>query len=276
MRAGRRSTRIWDSRVAGNGPARQHGEQPDRQRRRVDEVSEPGGRSEDEHQGHRAGEQQDRTGHRPRRPDDQRQGDREASRREQDDDDRVAEVPGPRDDVAGQRAGGLRGDAGQPQRNMMVFSTSALGWTTNGPTQKTTTAMAVSVNEPTARLPSRIASRAIATSRAGQAVAFIAAPTPSASPASTGLHCQRNPKTIHRKATIGTSVPPTASSKAMTGQAATKTAQRNASRAPPARSASQNTMRNTTPNQIRGSVSTLGPSTARGTPNSAMIGRYGL
>ena len=88
---------------------------------------------------------------------------------------------------------------------------------TNGPTQAATTAIAVRANEPTARLPSLTASSAIATSTAGQAVAFIAAPTPSARPASTGLRCHRNPKPRHRKATIGTSVPPTASSKAITG-----------------------------------------------------------
>jgi hypothetical protein len=75
---------------------------------------------------------------------------------------------------------------------------------------------------------------------------------------------------------MGTSVPPTASSKAITGLPATRTTQRHGCTAPPRRSASQNTTTKTMPNQILGSVRIPRSNSARGSPNSAMTGRYGL
>ena len=81
---------------------------------------------------------------------------------------------------------------------------------------------------------------------------------PRASPAVTGLaplSRQSRAKPRHMNATMGTSVPPTHSSNAIIGDAAISRAQRAQSLAPAIRSAEANTMRNTTPNHTRGSVS---------------------
>jgi hypothetical protein len=75
---------------------------------------------------------------------------------------------------------------------------------------------------------------------------------------------------------MGTSVPPTHSSNAMTGDAVSSTAHRTQSFAPATFSPQANTVRNTTPNHTRGSVSGPCPRTACGTPNAAISGRYGL
>jgi hypothetical protein len=75
---------------------------------------------------------------------------------------------------------------------------------------------------------------------------------------------------------MGTSVPPTHSSKAMIGEAVSSSAQRTLSLAPAIRSATAKVARNTAPNQTRGSVSKPWPSSAWGTPNTAIRGRYGL
>ena len=75
---------------------------------------------------------------------------------------------------------------------------------------------------------------------------------------------------------MGTSVPPTHSSKAMMGETVSSRAQRTLSRAPATRSEAANTITNTIPNQTRGSVSRPWPSSACGTPNTAISGRYGL
>jgi hypothetical protein len=74
-------------------------------------------------------------------------------------------------------------------------------------------------------------------------------------------------------ATMGTSVPPTVSSNAMIGEAVISRAHRTGSLAPAIFSAKENTIRNTTPNQTRGSVSTPWPNSACGTPNTAISGR---
>ncbi len=74
-------------------------------------------------------------------------------------------------------------------------------------------------------------------------------------------------------ATMGTSVPPTQSSKAMIGDTVSSRAQRKLSLAPATRSAKANTTRNTSPNQTRGSVSGPWPNSACGTPNAAISGR---
>ena len=72
---------------------------------------------------------------------------------------------------------------------------------------------------------------------------------------------------------MGTSVPPTASSNAITGDAAMNTVQRTVFRAPAAFRASQKMTRKARPNQTRGSVITWEPNRARGTPKSAITGR---
>jgi len=156
-----------------------------------------------------------------------------------------------------------------------VFFTSAPGLVTaNGPTHTTTTARASARNRNAARLPSLTTSRATATASAGHAVAFIEEAMPSATPADSSLPGRhRNAKPRHMKATIGTSVPPTASSNAMTGEAVIKMAQRRQSFAPPTDKATANTAKNTRPNQILGSVNALWPKMACGTPNAAISGR---
>src|ERR1700733_4802652 len=141
--------------------------------------------------------------------------------------------------------------------------------------QTTMTPAAVSVNLTAARFPSRTASSAIATASAGHAVAFMDAETPSARPALTGSGCHRYAKPRHRNATIGTSSPPVARLKAITGQPATSTVQRAGSFALARRSANQNTTTNARPNHIRGSVTALS-AIVRGTPKSDITGRYGL
>ena len=129
------------------------------------------------------------------------------------------------------------------------------------------------------RLPSRTKTIANAITRAGQAVAFIEQAMPKARPAGTGLvTCSRqsSAKPRHMNATMGTSVPPTHSSNEMIGEAVSSSAQRTLSLAPAIRSATAKVARNTAPNQTRGSVSMPWPSSACGTPNTAISGRYGL
>ena len=129
------------------------------------------------------------------------------------------------------------------------------------------------------RLPSRTKTSANAITRAGQAVAFIEQAMPKARPAGIGLvrwSRQSSAKPRHMNATMGTSVPPTHSSKEMIGEAVSSSAQRTLSLAPAIRSATAKVARNTAPNQTRGSVSTPWPSSAWGTPNTAISGRYGL
>src|SRR5262249_45499306 len=148
--------------------------------------------------------------------------------------------------------------------------------TATGPTMAANTATAVPDKIHAARLPSLTTTTTTATRRAGQAVAFIAQATPSARPAGTGCgprHSSARPRQM--KASTGTSVPPTVSENAITGDAVTSTVQRTTSRAPATASAAAKMTRNPTPNQIRGSVSTEKPSRARGTPNSVISGREG-
>jgi hypothetical protein len=68
-------------------------------------------------------------------------------------------------------------------------------------------------------------------------------------------------------------VPPTASSNAITGDAATNNVQRTTCRAPAAASARPKKIRNARPNQTLGSVAIPGPNSARGTPNSDITGK---
>src|SRR6266480_4304836 len=155
----------------------------------------------------------------------------------------------------------------RPSGNKMVFFTSEPGLSTaNGPTMTTTTLTATAANRHATRLPSRTKTSANAITRAGQAVAFIEQATPKARAAGTGLvtwsrQSSANPR--HMNATMGTSVPPTHSSNEMIGEAVSS-------------SATAKVARNTAPNQTRGSVSTPWPSSAWGTPNTAIRGRYGL
>src|SRR6516225_12302588 len=144
----------------------------------------------------------------------------------------------------------------RPSGNEIVFCTRAFGPSTaTGPTMAANTASAVPDMVPAARRPSRTATSTTAIITAGQAVAFIAAATPNASPASSGCgsrHSSARPR--HRQASTGTSVPPTLSENAITGDAVTSTVQRTTSRTPTTASAAANTTTNPTPNQIRGSV----------------------
>src|SRR5262249_29693755 len=129
------------------------------------------------------------------------------------------------------------------------------------------------------RLPSRTKTSANAITRAGQAVAFIEQATPKARPAGIGLVSwsrQSSAKPRHMNATIGTSGPPTHNSKEMIGEAVSSKAQRTLSPAPRLRNATAKVARNTAPNQTLGSESTPWPSSAWGTPNTAIKGRYGL
>ncbi len=168
----------------------------------------------------------------------------------------------------------------RPSGNKMVFFTSEPGLSTaNGPTMTTTTLTATAANRHATRLLSRTKTSANAITRAGQAVAFIEQATPKARPAGTGLVTwarQSSAKPRHMNATMGTSVPPTHSSNEMIGEAVSSSAQRTLSLAPAIRSATAKVARNTAPNQTRGSVSTPWPSSAWGTPNTAIRGRYGL
>ncbi len=163
----------------------------------------------------------------------------------------------------------------RPRGNEMVFCTRAFGpRMATGPTIAANTARAVPDRIPAARLPSLTATSTTAISRAGHAVAFIAAATPNARPASNGCGSrQSSAMPRHRQASTGTSVPPTVSENAINGDAVTSTVQRTTSRAPTTVSAAANTITNPSPNQIRGSVSTEKPSRARGMPNSVISGR---
>jgi hypothetical protein len=71
----------------------------------------------------------------------------------------------------------------------------------------------------------------------------------------------------------GTSVPPTASSKAMMGVAVTNTVQRATSRARATRRASAKQPANTTPNHTRGSASGLCRTTVHSRAKNVMAGR---
>ncbi len=136
------------------------------------------------------------------------------------------------------------------------------------------TASATAANRPAARQPSRTASMVPATTRAGQAVALVAAAMPSTSPAATGRgrrHSSARPR--QTRASTGTSVPPTVRENAMTGLAMTSTVQRSTSRAPAAASAAANRPAKARPNQIRGSVTRPWPNSARGRPKTAITGR---
>src|ERR1700749_4664007 len=168
----------------------------------------------------------------------------------------------------------------RPSGNEMVFFTSEPGLSTaNGPTMTTTTATATPTNRHAMRLPSRTKTIANAITRAGRAGAFIEQATPKARAAGTGLvrwFRQSSAKPRHMNATMGTSVPPTHSSNEMIGEAVSSSAQRTLSLAPAIRSATAKVARNTAPNQTLGSVSTPWPSSAWGTPNTAIKGRYGL
>ena len=116
-----------------------------------------------------------------------------------------------------------------------------------------------------------------ATIRAGHAVALVAAATPRTSPATTGCgRRQSSARPRHSRARTGTSVPPTVSEKAITGVAVTRRVQRSTSRAPATARAAANTATKPSVNQTRGSVTSPGPSSARGSPKMAMTGRYGL
>ncbi len=165
----------------------------------------------------------------------------------------------------------------RPSGKAIVFCSSDLGPSAaTGPTTAATTASAVTARLTAARRPSRAASSTTATSRPGQAVAFMAAAAPSASPAATGrggCHSSANPR--HRQASTGTSVPPTVSESAITGEAVTSAVQRTTSLARAIARASPKAATNAIPNQIRGSVTGENPSSTRGMPKAVSAGRYG-
>ena len=95
----------------------------------------------------------------------------------------------------------------------------------------------------------------------------MAAASPSTRPARTGRgRCHSSARPRHSRASTGTSVPPTVSEKATTGVAVTRAVQRSTSRAPARARAAPNAATKTTQNQILGSVSSPGPSSARGMP----------
>ncbi len=159
-----------------------------------------------------------------------------------------------------------------------MFSTSADGQTTaTGATIATHAASAEPRKTRVCLRPSRVTISTAATITAGQAVAFAAEARPSAIPARTNRgwrHSSAKPR--HNRARMGMSVPPTASSNAITGDAAMNTVQRREFLAPAALSASQKMTRNAAPNQTRGSVITWVPNNARGMPKSDITGKYGL
>src|ERR1700761_4613027 len=166
----------------------------------------------------------------------------------------------------------------RPSGNEIVFLNSDSGWrAANGPTSTAKTPSATPVMMAADRLPSRARARLIATTTAGQAVAFIEAAPPKARPARIGrgyFHISGKPRQI--SAMIGTSVPPTVSSRAMIGVAVTNTVQRITSRALASRSASAKQATNATPNQIRGSASGLFGATVHSSAKTDINGRYGL
>src|ERR1700760_821859 len=166
----------------------------------------------------------------------------------------------------------------RPSGNEIVFLTIDSGWrTANGPTRTRKTPSATLVMMAADRFPSRARARAIATTTAGQAVALSEAAPPKARPARIGrgyFHISAKPRQI--SAVIGTSVPPTVSSRAMIGVAVTNTVQRATSRALATRSASAKHTTNATPNQIRGSASGLFGASAHGRAQTLISGRDAL
>src|SRR5262249_2795629 len=138
----------------------------------------------------------------------------------------------------------------RPSGNEIVFCTRARGPSTaTGPTMAANTATAVPDMIHAARLPSLTTTRTTAPRRDGQAVAFIAQATPSTRPAGTGCgprHSSARPRQM--KASTGTSVPPTLSENAITGDAVTSTVQRTTSLAPTTASAAAKMTMNPTPN----------------------------
>ncbi len=138
-----------------------------------------------------------------------------------------------------------------------------------------------------ARVPSRLASMAAITGRAGQAMAFIAQATPMARPASAG--CDRRAvraSARHISASSGGSVMPTASESAQIGEATASTAyrrtsprqdaQRLARCGMPRLNAAANTAVDATASQGLGSPSRPGSPAAFGRPKAVIAGRYGL
>ncbi len=163
----------------------------------------------------------------------------------------------------------------RPSGKRIVFFTSGAGQSAaNGPISAAMTATVTPASTAAARLPSLAMSRLRATTTAGQAVAFIDAAAPKARPASTVRGSrQSSAKPRQSRATIGTSVPPTASSSAMIGDAAASAVQRATSLARATRRASAKAAANTSPNHTRGSVTGLCPVTDHSTPKTVMAGR---
>src|SRR5215470_9262085 len=137
------------------------------------------------------------------------------------------------------------------------------------------------------RAPSRLASRAAVTGRAGQAITFIAHATPMATPASTG--CERRAVSAsarHISASTGGSVMPTASERARMGEATPSTAYRRADLrqeahpvtecGKPRPNATASNAADASASQGLGSPISPGSPAAFGRPKTVMAGKYGL
>ena len=164
-----------------------------------------------------------------------------------------------------------------PSGNAIVFCTSDPGArAATGPTRAVATASVAAPNRAAARRPSLAATITMTITSAGHAVAFIPAATPSASAARYGRGCRHSSASPRQsRPSTGTSVPPTVSESAISGEDVTSMVQRSASLDPATSSAEANAATNASANQIRGSVAGEVPSSALGTPNSDMTGRYG-
>ncbi len=191
---------------------------------------------------------------------------------------------------SGLAAGDLTPD--RPSGNSTVLRSSVPGWViAHGATIAAKTAQAAAAHLAAARGPYRTASNAQATGMAGQAVAFIPAARPSSAPAATGCPspataafrrpprpgadapAKASPRQI--KPRTGRSLPLTVSGNAISGVATANAVSRTQwpSGAPLTRNAAAHKNAKTAAAQSRGSVSSPGPNSACGSPNTVIAGR---
>src|SRR5579863_5249131 len=177
----------------------------------------------------------------------------------------------------------------RPSGNSTVFCSRAYGLlSADGASARdkpTASAATTATNRQADRAVSRALTSAVNTATAGQAVAFMAHATPSATAArNTPDGRAMSARVRNIRARIGGSVIPTASGNAITGEAATKMVDSRTLRlhalqcgcGAATRNAAQMRMRDTAVSHSRGSPSRpLAPS-ARGRPKMAITGSYGL
>ena len=177
----------------------------------------------------------------------------------------------------------------RPSGNSTVFCRNAYGSSSAAGASATASRPATRITTPmkrqTAWAPCRTATAAANTGTAGQAVAFIAHATPRATAARNSPDGRAISARVRNiSAMTGGSVIPTASGNAITGEAAKKTvdsvvlcrhsSQRRCGAATV--NAAQISAMDTAVSHSRGSANRPEAPSARGRPNTAMTGRYGL